>query len=65
MSCTTLKTKKKTEQKYFVTGINCFAETACEQMMNTKRRFANKGTNVAFHGYQSFRSRRGHAGVGS
>lgn len=44
----------KTEQKYFVTGINCFAETACEQMMNTKRRFANKGTNVAFHGYQSF-----------
>ena len=46
--------KDKTEQKYFVTGINCLAETACEQMMNTKRRFANKGTNVAFHGYQSF-----------
>ena len=44
----------KTEHKYFVTGINCFAETACEQMMNTKHRFANKGTNVAFHGYQSF-----------
>ncbi len=44
----------KTEQKYFITGINCFAETACEQMINTKRRFANKGTNVAFHGYQSF-----------
>lgn len=44
----------KTEQKYFVTGINCFAETACEQMMNTKRRFVNKGSNVAFHGYQSF-----------
>ena len=46
--------ENKTEQKYFVTGINCFSETACEQMMNTKRRFANKGTNVAFHGYQSF-----------
>lgn len=44
----------KTEHKYFVTGINCFAETACEQMTNTNRRFANKGTNVAFHGYQSF-----------
>lgn len=44
----------KTEHRYFVTGINCFAETACEQMTNTKHRFANKGTNVAFHGYQSF-----------
>ena len=44
----------KTEQKYFVAGINCFAETACEQMMNTKRRFASKDTNVAYHGYQSF-----------
>lgn len=37
-----------------VTGINCFAETACEQMINTKRRFATRGTNMAFHGYQSF-----------
>lgn len=46
--------ENKTEHRYFVTGINCFAETACEQMTNTKHRFANKGTNVAFHGYQSF-----------
>ena len=46
--------EEKTEQRYFVTGINCFAETACEQMINTKRRFAARGTNEAFHGYQSF-----------
>lgn len=45
----------KTEHRYFTTGINCMAETACEQMMNTKRRFGKLGGNVAFHSYQSFK----------
>lgn len=45
---------EKTESQLFVSGINCFAKTACEQMTNTKRRFGKLTGNAAFHGYQSF-----------
>ncbi|MEG2222791.1 MAG: relaxase/mobilization nuclease domain-containing protein [Oscillospiraceae bacterium] len=45
----------KTEHRYFVTGVGCLAETAGEQMMNTKRRFGKSGGYVAYHGYQSFK----------
>ena len=46
----------KTDQKMFVTGINCSKHTAYEQMMATKHRFGKLGGNVCYHGYQSFRT---------
>ena len=46
----------KTDQKIFVTGINCSKHTAYEQMMATKRRFGKLGGNVCYHGYQSFKA---------
>ena len=44
----------KTEKQYFVTGINCEAESAYEEMIDTKRFFKNEGGILAYHGYQSF-----------
>lgn len=44
----------KTEQQFFVSGINCDPVTACEQMQRTKRRFQKTDGILAFHGYQAF-----------
>lgn len=44
----------KTEKRYYVSGINCLPETARQQMLLTKKRWAKEGGIVAFHGYQSF-----------
>jgi hypothetical protein len=44
----------KTEKQYYVSGVNCFPETARQQMMITKKRWAKEGGIVAFHAYQSF-----------
>lgn len=44
----------KTEKQFYVSGINCMPETARQQMMMTKKRWAKEGGIVAFHGYQSF-----------
>lgn len=44
----------KTDQKMYVSAINCPRQQACEAMMATKRRFGKLGGNVAYHGYQSF-----------
>jgi hypothetical protein len=44
----------KTEQRLYVTGINCDPETARDQMVLTKRRFCKKDGILAFHAYQSF-----------
>lgn len=46
----------KTDQKIFVTGINCSKHTAYEQMMATKHRFGKLVGNVCYHGYQSFKA---------
>ena len=46
----------KTDQKIFVTGINCSKYAAYEQMMATKHRFGKLGGNVCYHGYQSFKA---------
>ena len=46
----------KTDQTMYVSGINCPKKRAYEQMMTTKRRFGKLGGNVAYHGYQSFRT---------
>lgn len=40
---------------YFVTGINCDAQRAYEQMTAVKERFGKKSGNVAYHAYQSFK----------
>ena len=47
---------EKTDQKMYVSGVNCSADHAYEDMMATKRRFGKLGGNVAYHGYQSFKS---------
>ena len=46
----------KTDQTMYVSGIDCPKKRAYEQMMTTKRRFGKLGGNVAYHGYQSFRT---------
>ena len=47
---------RKTDQKMFVTGINCNSKRAYQRMMATKKRFGKNGGNVAYHGYQSFKT---------
>lgn len=46
----------KTDRKMFVSGINCPTKRAYEHMMATKRRYGKLGGNVAYHGYQSFKT---------
>ena len=46
----------KTDKKMYVSGINCSPKTAYEQMSATKARFGKQGGNVAYHGYQSFKT---------
>ncbi len=47
---------EKTDKAMYVDSINCPKKRAYEQMMTTKRRFGKTGGNVAYHGFQSFRS---------
>lgn len=44
----------KTEQKIFVSTLNCSAAFAKDQFDTTKKRFAKEDGTVAFHAYQSF-----------
>lgn len=46
----------KTEQRHFVSGINCNVEIARQQMIITKKQWDKEGGIVAYHGYQSFTS---------
>lgn len=46
----------KTDERMYVSGINCNTKRAYERMMATKKRFGKVGGNVAYHGYQSFQS---------
>ena len=46
--------EQKTDQKMYVSAINCRKQRAYQCMMDTKRRFGKLGGNVAYHGYQSF-----------
>ena len=43
------------EDRYFISGVNCSVETACEEMTEVKRRFGKTGGNQAYHAYQSFK----------
>ena len=45
---------EKTNNKEFVSGINCFPNIAYQEMMNTKKQFFKTDGIECFHGYQSF-----------
>ncbi|MBQ6851173.1 MAG: relaxase/mobilization nuclease domain-containing protein [Oscillospiraceae bacterium] len=44
----------KTEQRKYVTGINCSEETAASEFMNTKILWNKTSGRQCYHGYQSF-----------
>ena len=45
----------ETEKACYVTGVNCSADTALDEMINTQKLFGKAGGNVAYHCYQSFK----------
>lgn len=45
---------EKTENKLFVSGINCMPDTAFYKMTNVKKQFFKTGGIECYHGYQSF-----------
>jgi hypothetical protein len=47
---------KKTDQTIYVSAINCPKQRAYQCMMTTKQRYGKFGGNVAYHGYQSFKT---------
>ena len=44
----------KTEQQFFVTGVNCDPATARDEMMITKAQYQDESKIVCYHGFQSF-----------
>ena len=46
----------KTEQRSFVTCLNCRESTAAADFMSTKRLWNNTGGRACYHGYQSFKA---------
>jgi hypothetical protein len=46
--------EEKTEQHFYVKGINCNASTARQQFISVKKKFKKEGGIVAYHCYQSF-----------
>ena len=44
----------KSDQTMFVSGINCSKHNAYNEMVAIKRRFGERGKNIAYHGFQSF-----------
>lgn len=46
---------KKTEQRQYVSSLNCMIATARDEMMSTKVRYNKLGGNTAYHCYQSFK----------
>ena len=47
---------KKTDQTMYVSSINCPKQRAYQCMMTTKHRYGKFGGNVAYHGFQSFKT---------
>ena len=45
----------KTNNKEYVTAINCLKEIALQQMILTKKQFNKEDKYIAWHGYQSFK----------
>lgn len=50
------KTENTDEQFHAVTGINCNADTAFEEMRDVQERYGKTGGNIAYHAYQSFKT---------
>ena len=50
--------KDKTEQRYFVTGVNCDPTTARDEMMIAKAQWNDESEIVCYHGFQSFKHAR-------
>ncbi len=48
--------KDKTEQRFFVTGVNCDPTTARDEMMISKAQWNDRSEIVCYHGFQSFKS---------
>ena len=46
----------KTEQRSFVTCLNCREGTAADDFLSTKRLWKKTGGRVCYHGYQSFKT---------
>ena len=46
--------EEKTNNKEFVSGVNCFPNIAYQEMMNTKKQLFKTDGIECFHGYQSF-----------
>ena len=44
------------EKNMYVTGVNCRAKTAAEEMIAVQERFGKTTGNVAYHAYQSFKT---------
>jgi hypothetical protein len=44
----------KTEQREFVSGINCNEAHAAENFMATKNHWGKTDGRICYHGYQSF-----------
>ena len=50
------KVNNEDEQFYAVTGVNCEADTAFEEMREVQERYGKTGGNIAYHAYQSFKT---------
>ena len=46
----------KTDEKKYVSGVNCSAAFAYEEMTAIKRKYGERGKVIAYHGYQSFKA---------
>mgnify|MGYP000084094594 FL=1 len=46
----------KTEQRFFVTGVNCDPASAREEMMIAKAQWNDESEIICYHGFQSFKS---------
>lgn len=49
------KDEEKTEQEFYVKGINCDAKTACQEFIDVKTQFGKADGIQAYHGYMSFK----------
>ena len=45
----------KTDKMMYVSGIHCTKDHAYEDMLAVQKRFGLRGSNVAYHGFQSFK----------
>lgn len=50
------KTVARNEKICYVTGVNCNAQTAFEEMIAVQKRYNKCSGNVAYHAYQSFKT---------